>query len=390
LKKVTLFFTILASILIENSYSQIRVGAACTEKYLAQLLNKRVALCCNQTAIVNNVHLLDTLQTLGVDIRAVFTPEHGFRGNAEAGAKVNDAVDIKTGLPLISLYGKNKKPTAIQLQNIDILIFDIQDVGCRFYTYISTLHYVMEAAAENKIDIIVLDRPNPNGYFIDGEVLDTAYRSFVGMHPVPIVHGMTIGEYALMINGEKWLSNKIACALQVIPMDGWTHSTHYRLPVKPSPNLPTPEAVYLYPSLCLFEGTSVSVGRGTDKPFQIYGHPMLKGTYSFKPQFIKGISETPPHLNKICYGEDLTSLADSLLWHTNQINISYLIKTYKALKDKTSFFIDTAFDRLAGGSQLRQQIIAGVPEYDIYDSWKPKIEEFKKIRKKYLLYPDFE
>jgi uncharacterized protein YbbC (DUF1343 family) len=388
LKKLILFLTALA--FFESNDAQIRVGAACTEKYLAQLADKRVALCCNQTSRVGNTHLLDTLQALGVDVRTVFTPEHGFRGDAEAGAKVNNAIDAKTGLPLISLYGKNKKPTPIQLQNIDILIFDMQDVGCRFYTYISTLHYLMEAAAENHITVMVFDRPNPNGYFVDGQVLDTAYRSFVGMHPVPVVHGMTIGEYALMINGEKWLKNGITCSLQVISMDGWTHAMRYSLPVKPSPNLPAPQAVYLYPSLCLFEGTPISVGRGTDKPFQVYGHPQLKGSYSFKPQVIKGVAENPPQLGKVCYGEDLTQIADSLLLSYNSVNISYLIKTYKALGANPSFFNAATFDRLAGSAQLRQQIIAGLSESEIYASWQSKLAEFKQIRKKYLRYPDFE
>ena len=388
LKRLILFLTALA--LFGSNYAQIRVGADCTEKYLAQLANKRVALCCNQTSRVGNAHLLDTLRALNVNVCAIFTPEHGFRGEAEAGAKVNNAVDVQTGLPLISLYGKNKKPTAAQLQNIDIVIFDMQDVGCRFYTYISTLHYIMEAAAENHISVMVLDRPNPNGYFVDGQVLDTAYRSFVGMHPVPVVHGMTIGEYALMINEEKWLKNGITCSLQVISMDEWTHASRYNLPVKPSPNLPTSEAIYLYPSLCLFEGTPISVGRGTEKPFQVYGHPQLKGNYSFKPLAIKGVAENPLQLGKVCYGEDLTSIADSLLLVYNSVNISYLIKTYKALGSNPSFFNASTFDRLAGSAQLRQQIINGLSESEIYASWQPKLAEFKQIRKKYLLYPDFE
>jgi uncharacterized protein YbbC (DUF1343 family) len=248
----------------------------------------------------------------------------------------------------------------------------------------------MEAAAENHIAVMVLDRPNPNGYFVDGQVLDTVYRSFVGMHPVPVVHGMTIGEYALMLNGEKWFKNGIRCSLQVVSMDGWTHAMRYNLPVTPSPNLPTSEAVYLYPSLCLFEGTPISVGRGTDKPFQVYGHPQLKGSYSFKPHIIKGVAENPPQLSKVCYGEDLTQFADSLLLSSNSVNISYLIETYKALGSNSSFFYAATFDRLAGSAQLRQQIISGMSASEIYASWQPKIAEFKQIRKKYLLYPDFE
>jgi uncharacterized protein YbbC (DUF1343 family) len=248
----------------------------------------------------------------------------------------------------------------------------------------------MEAAAENQVAVMVLDRPNPNGYFVDGPLLDTAYRSFVGMHPVPIVHGMTIGEYALMINGEKWLKNGIKCSLQVISVEGWAHAMRYNLPIKPSPNLPTPESIYLYPSLCLFEGTSVSVGRGTDKPFQIYGHPKLKGNYSFKPQSIKGVAENPPQEGKVCYGEDLTHLFDSLLFVYNKVNISYLIKSYKLLATQGDFFKAATFDRLAGSAQLRQQLIAGMDENEIYDSWKAQLNEFKQIRKKYLLYPDFE
>jgi uncharacterized protein YbbC (DUF1343 family) len=387
-EKIFLFLTLL--ILFEHNYAQVRVGAVCTEKYLAQLTGKRIALCCNQTSRVDNIHLLDTLRALNVDVSTIFSPEHGFRGDAEAGAKIHTAIDERTGLSVISLYGQNKKPTSTQLKNIDLLIFDMQDVGCRFYTYISTLHYVMEAAAENQITVMVLDRPNPNGYFVDGPLLDTAYRSFVGMHPVPIVHGMTIGEYALMINGEKWLKNGIQCSLQVIPVEGWTHSMRYSLPIKPSPNLPTPESVYLYPSLCLFEGTSVSVGRGTDKPFQVYGHPLLNGDYSFKPQPIKGVAENPPQAGKVCYGEDLTQLSDSLLFIYNNVNISYLMKSYKLLATQATFFNADTFDHLAGSAQLRQQLIAGMTESEIYDSWKTRLNEFKQIRKKYLLYPDFE
>jgi uncharacterized protein YbbC (DUF1343 family) len=370
----------------------IITGAERTELYLPLLQGKKVALCGNQTSLVGKTHLADTLVNSGVKLVKIFCPEHGFRGEAEAGAHIQSSVDSKTGIPIVSLYGSNKKPTAQQMAGIDIIIFDIQDVGCRFYTYISTLHYVMESAAECNVQVIIFDRPNPNGYFVDGPVLQTQYSSFVGMHPVPVVHGMTIGEYGSMINQEGWLKNNIKCNLTVIPMKNYTHSLRYSLPVSPSPNLQTDEAIYLYPSLCLFEGTAISVGRGTDIPFQVYGHPSLTaGDYYFTPEPIKGVSENPPLKGLKCRGYNLSSIAKALLMKENHLSINYLIEAYQHFPDKEKFFSNGAFfDKLAGNSTLRQQIINQVPEKEIRASWQSELANFKIMRKKYLLYPDFE
>jgi uncharacterized protein YbbC (DUF1343 family) len=370
--------------------NDVQTGADRTNLYLGLLKGKRVALVANQTSIIGNTHLVDSLLKLNVNIVKIFCPEHGFRGEAEAGVTVNASIDEKTGLQIISLYGKNKKPTNADLKNVDIIVFDIQDVGVRFYTYISTLHYVMEACAENNIPLVILDRPNPLGYFVDGPVLDPAFSSFVGMHPVPIVHGMTIAEYAQMINGEKWLKNNVSCKLHIITVDNYNHTYYYILPVKPSPNLVNMNAVYLYPSLCLFEGTDISIGRGTSKPFQVIGHPKLEGAeYSFTPQSIKGMSENPPHLNQVCYGYDLSEYSVLFQRFEKQINIYWLLDLYKRLSSKTNFF-NYFFDKLAGGDSLRKQIIAGKNETEIRESWKNDLSKFKKIRKKYLLYIDFE
>ena len=300
IKQLFLLLCLLTSVL---SYSQIMVGAERINSYLPLLQEKKIAIVGNQSSLIQKKHLVDSLLSRNINIIKVFSPEHGFRGIEDAGAKIEDGIDEKTGIPIISLYGRNKKPTNKQIKEIDIIIFDIQDVGARFYTYISTLHYVMEAASENNIKVIVLDRPNPNGHYVDGPVREDMFKSFVGMHPVPIVHGMTIGEYALMINGENWISNK--CDLLVIKMENYNHDTHYNLPVKLSPNLPNAKAVNLYPSLCLFEGTNVSVGRGTDYPFQQFGSPYLKSNYSFIPKSKSG-SRKPKHENKKCYGFNLT------------------------------------------------------------------------------------
>jgi uncharacterized protein YbbC (DUF1343 family) len=309
----------------------------------------------------------------------VFSPEHGFRGTADAGAHIESGVDEKTGLPIVSLYGNNKKPTANQLQGIDILLFDIQDVGARFYTYISTLHYVMEAAAENSIPLVVLDRPNPNGHYVDGPILDSAYRSFVGMHPIPIVHGMTIGEYAQMINGQQWLKNGVQCQLTVITMQGYSRTMPYDLPIKPSPNLPNAQAVNLYPSLCLFEGTNVSVGRGTDLPFQHYGAPYLKNDYFFIPKSGEG-AKYPKHEGQKCYGKDLSQFPK-----LSQLDLSYLIDAYQQSADKDTFF-NTFFDKLAGGSDLRLSIIGGKSEEEIRKSWADGLNVFKEQSAPYLIY----
>ena len=353
-------------------------GAERTETYLPLLKNKKVGVIGNQSSMIVNTHLVDSLLSLGIDVVKVFSPEHGFRGTADAGAIIEDGIDVKTGIPIISLYGNNKKTTREQLQGIDILVFDIQDVGVRFYTYISTLHYVMEAAAENNIKVIVLDRPNPNGHYIDGPILDTAFQSFVGMHPIPIAHAMTIGEYAKMINGENWITTK--CELIVIEMENYTHNTNYDLPIKPSPNLPNARSVNLYPSLCLFEGTTISIGRGTDYPFQHFGAPYLKSNYSFIPKSGEG-SKYPKHEDIVCFGTDLR-FQDNYL---TTINLNWIIEAYKQCPEKEELF-NNFFDKLAGTDKLRKQIIAGKTAKEIKASWQEGLEEFKKIRKKYLIY----
>jgi uncharacterized protein YbbC (DUF1343 family) len=393
-KRFIFIFTVSMLFLSIISYGQenknIKTGAAQCYNYLPQLKNKNIAVVANQTSVIGNIHIVDSLLILGIKIKKVFCPEHGFRGKQEAGETVQNFTDDKTKLPVISLYGKNKKPSVADLKGVDIVIFDIQDVGARFYTYISTLHYVMEACAENKVKLMVLDRPNPNGSYVDGPVLDVKFASFVGMHAIPIVHGMTIGEYALMINGEKWLPQGIQCPLEVIKIYNYSHSDYYNLPVKPSPNLPDMAAVYLYPSLCLFEGTVVSVGRGTMQPFQIVGHPMLDTKlFSFTPTAIIGMSSDPPYKDQQCYGYDLKNYGLNVAKYENKLNLFWLLDLYKRLSPKTEFFTPF-FDKLAGSDVLRKQIIAGKTEEEIRKSWEKDIAAFKKIRKKYLLYPDFE
>ena len=369
----------------------VKTGAERVDDYIWLLQGKRVAVCGNQTSMVGNVHLVDTLLKRGVNVVKIFCPEHGFRGNAEAGAHIASCTDPKTGLPIVSLYGKKKKPAPEQLSDVDFILFDLQDVGCRFYTYISTLHYVMEAAAEKGTPVVVLDRPNPNGYFVDGPVLDPKFKSFVGMHPVPVVYGMTIGEYARMINGEGWLAGGIHCNLAVVSLKNYTHNTRYVLPVSPSPNLSNAESIYLYPSLCLFEGTNISVGRGTTLPFQIYGAPMMNGgDYTFTPAPIRGVSENPPHNGKACRGYYLKDYATTHLDSANSFNLQYLMTAYRQYADKEHFFTNANFfDKLAGNDQLRKQIISGVSEEEIRLSWQEDLEKFKSIRKKYLLYPEY-
>ena len=357
---------------------KIVVSAERTHSYLTYLKDKKVGVVGNQTSMIKNTHLVDSLLSLGVDIVRVFSPEHGFRGNADAGEKVKNVIDSKTGLSIISLYGRNRKPQRKQLDGIDILLFDIQDVGARFYTYISTLHYVIEAAAESDIPLIVLDRPNPNGHYVDGPIREKKFKSFVGMHPIPIVHGMTMGEYAKMITGEKWITKN--CNLTVIEMENYTHDMSYDLPIKPSPNLPNAKAVNLYPSLCLFEGTNISVGRGTEYPFQHFGSPYLESNYSFTPKSGDG-SKQPKHESKVCFGTDLR-FQDSYL---TTINLNWLIATYNECNEKDKFF-NTFFDKLAGNEKLREQIIAGQTPREIKATWKNGLINFKKIREKYLLY----
>lgn len=372
----------------ENS---IMPAAESVHDYLPVLKDKRVALLVNQTSVVGKVHLLDTLLSLKVDIKKIFVPEHGFRGTADAGAHIKNGRDAKTGIPIISLYGNNKKPKAEQLSDIDIVVFDLQDVGTRFYTYISSLEYMMEACAENGKKIIVLDRPNPNGHYIDGPVLEKSQKSFVGMQPVPVVYGMTIGEYANMLQGEKWFNKADKLDMKIIHCKNYDHTQLYKLPVTPSPNLKEMNAIYLYPSLCFFEGTVISVGRGTDKPFQQWGHPDLSGKYSyfFIPKSVQGASK-PMYENQKCYGEKLESpLVEKMVFTDDALHLSYLLDAYKVYPEKEKFFNDF-FEKLTGTEQLRQQIQSGLEEADIRLSWQPGILAFKKIRKKYLLYKDFE
>lgn len=369
-------------ILINTKKSkEIKTGADNYEVYLPLLKSKKVGIVSNQTGILSNkTHLVDYLLEQKIDLKKIFAPEHGFRGTADAGEHIVDGKDTKTGLPIISLYGDNKKPKAEQLAGIEVLVFDLQDVGARFYTYISSLHYIMEACAENNIELIVLDRPNPNGNIVDGPLLEKEFTSFVGMHPIPTLHGMTIGEYAKMINGEKWLKNGIQCKLKVIPCLNYSREMRYSLPVKPSPNLPNDQAINLYASICLFEGTNVSSGRGTEKQFQIYGSPYLpKSNFSFTPISNFGAKD-PMHKNLLCYGEDLSSILK-----VTQLELKWLIKAYNTTADKSKFFTPF-FTKLAGTKKLQQQIEGGVSEKDIRKSWEKDLNDFKEMRKKYLIY----
>lgn len=360
-------------------------GSYQIELYRNLIQGKSVAVVANQTSMVGNTHLVDTLISLGLNIKVIFAPEHGFRNMADAGETIVNGKDPETGVPLISLYGTHFKPTPADLAGIDVVIFDIQDVGARFYTYISTLHYILEACAENHIKCIVLDRPNPNGFYFDGNMPDTAYKSFVGMHPVPVVHGMTIGEYAEMINGEGWLKAKVRCDLTIIKCMNYTHKTYYEVPVKPSPNLPNQNSVYLYPSMCFFEGTNISLGRGTLYPFQVYGSPLLpdKG-FSFTPESVPG-AKNPPLIGVKCYGIDLRNAIKNGLVPSPKLNLNWLIDAYRAFPDKSKFFIPY-FDVLACGPVLREQIQKGMTAEQIRKTWKTGLVKFSKIRRKYLLY----
>lgn len=383
-----------------STSTDLKTGAENYTTYLPILAEKKVGVVTNQTGILkiesenivvengtkeyqrifSNVHLVDFLIERKVQVQKIYAPEHGFRGTADAGELIKDGKDTKTGLPIISLYGDNKKPKLEQLTGIDVMVFDLQDVGARFYTYISSLHYVMEACAENNIPLIVLDRPNPNGSIVDGPVLEKEFTSFVGMHSIPVLHGMTIGEYALMINGEKWLKNGVRCQLRVIPCLNYNRNMKYSLPVKPSPNLPNDQSINLYASLCFFEGTNVSVGRGTEKQFQIYGSPFLTITdYSFTPKPNLGAKD-PMHNGKLCYGEDLSTIEK-----VNRLELKWLIKAYKSTSDKKAFF-NSFFVKLAGTNKLQEQIEKGIPENEIRKSWEKGLKEFKEMRKNYLIY----
>ncbi len=373
--------------LLEEVGGQLLLGAQRTEVYLPLVAGRSVGIVANQTSLVGATHLVDTLLSLGVNVRCVFAPEHGFRGNASAGEKITDSKDPKTGLPIVSLYGNNYKPTAKQLDGLDVVIFDIQDVGARFYTYISTMSYMMEACAEHGIEMLVLDRPNPNGHYVDGPVLKKEFSSFVGLHQIPVVHGMTVGEYARMVNGEGWLKNGVKCELTVVEMVDYVRSRPYELPVAPSPNLPNQKSIYLYPSLCYFEGTVVSEGRGTEKPFQQFGYPkMPNSNTSFTPKEIKGVATDPKFKGKECAGIDLSSLPEDSLLQMAELNLTWLIEAYRGYPDKDRFFNERFFDLLAGSSTLREQIIAGRSMAEIRDSWEKGLLEFRNMRKKYLIY----
>lgn len=365
----------------DNPKTEIKTGADNYSIYLPSLKDKKIGIVTNQTGILSNkMHVVDFLLEKDIAIQKIFAPEHGFRGTADAGEHIVDGKDSKTGLSIISLYGDNKKPKPQQLAGIDIMVFDLQDVGARFYTYISSLHYIMEACAKNNIPLLILDRPNPNGSIIDGPILEKEHSSFVGMHPVPLLHGMSIGEYAKMINGEKWLKNKVSCQLTVIPSINYNRKMSYSLPMKPSPNLPNDQAVNLYASLCLFEGTNVSVGRGTEKQFQIYGSPYLpKSDFSFIPKPNLG-AQNPVYNGIECYGEDLSRVKK-----VNQLELKWLIKAYQATTDKSKFF-NPFFTKLAGTKKLQQQIEAGTSETEIRESWNKGLVEFKEMRSKYLIY----
>jgi uncharacterized protein YbbC (DUF1343 family) len=370
----------------------ITVGAARTDIYLSALKGKSVALVVNQTSRIGDRILADTLKELGVNIKTIFAPEHGFRGESDAGDHVNNSTDPITGIPIISLYGKKQKPSAEDLSGINVVVFDIQDVGCRFYTFLSTLQYVMEACAENGKDLIILDRPNPNGFYVDGPVLDMKFKSFVGVSKIPIVYGLTLGEYAGMVKGEKWINNADKLNLTIVTCLYYDHNSTYKLPVAPSPNLKNERAVFLYPSLCLFEGTNVSVGRGTDFPFQVIGSPniTMDSAFTFTPVSMPGATD-PPSKGQICKGYDLRKTDKELNTEMKGLNLKYLRKMYALSSDKDKFFSSPDFfDKLAGTDMLRKQIIACKTESEIRASWQPSLKEFKIMRRKYTLYKDFE
>lgn len=373
----------------QSTCAQVVTAAERTQEYLPKLKGKKVAVVANQTSAIGTTHLVDSLLSLNVNIDLVFAPEHGFRGLADAGEHVADNVDMRTGLRVVSLYGNHKKPSADDLQGIDIVVFDIQDVGVRFYTYISTLHYVMEACAENNVPLLVLDRPNPNGFYIDGPILDTTCRSFVGMHPVPLVHGMTIGEYALMINGQGWLNGGVQCQVEVVKCLNYTHKTHYQLPIKPSPNLPTYRSVLLYPSLGLFEGTSMSVARGTMFPFEAVGHPAYDiAPFRFVPRSMIG-AKHPPFQDAVCFGYDFRSVPVEKLEAEPGIDLDIMIDSYRFFMFDPKFF-NSFLTKLAGTPMLRKQIEQGMSAQQIKQTWQQGLSDFKQVRKKYLLYTDFE
>jgi uncharacterized protein YbbC (DUF1343 family) len=364
------------------------VGAERTYKYLPLLADKRVAIMANQTSVIGDVHLVDSLHRMGVNIVGIFSPEHGFRGMADAGESVEDSKDKETGIPIWSLYtgGRVGRPSAEQMRQIDVLLFDLQDVGLRFYTYYISMMRMMEAAAEHNKEMIILDRPNPNGFFVDGPTLDMRHRSGVGAIPVPVVHGMTLGELALMINSQGWLRNGVTANITIIPNKNYTRQTRYRLPIPPSPNLPNMQSIYLYPSICLFEGTVVSLGRGTPYPFQVYGHPDFRGsTFSFTPRSVPGATN-PPHLNRLCYGVDLRDIPYEVIWERG-FDLSHVINAYRNLNIGERFFTPM-FELLVGVDYIRRYIRAGKSAEEIREMWQDDVARFKVLREPYLLYPD--
>jgi uncharacterized protein YbbC (DUF1343 family) len=380
----------------EVKEKKIITGADQTELYLPLLKGKRVAILANQTSIIGNKHMVDSLRSLGVNIVKVFGPEHGFRGNASAGVHIKDEIDKETGIPVISLYGAKRKPSKEDMADVDIMIYDLQDVGCRFYTNINQLARLMESCEESNKELLILDRPNPNAYFIDGPILDMAYKSGIGMFPIPITHGLTTAEFAQMVNGEGWLTNKVKCKLRVIPVANYDHSMYYELPVKPSPNLNTQLSIMLYPSTCLFEGVALNHGRGTYFPFTVMGAPDLKGKYEFSytPASIKGMAETPLYMDKVCYGIDLRGTDIKELMKEKKINLQWMIDLYKAFPNKEKFFDRSQsnqindINRLVGVKEFKEQIIAGKSEKEIRATWEPGLKAYKEMRKKYLIYKD--
>ncbi|MCU4176015.1 exo-beta-N-acetylmuramidase NamZ family protein [Carboxylicivirga sp. N1Y90] len=368
-----------------EKHIELSLGCERFEEYIPQLLNKRVGVLVNHTSLIDSTHLIDTLLAKNIAVTKIFAPEHGFRGTADAGEHINSDVDALTGLPVISMYGKSKKPSAESLADLDVVIFDIQDVGVRFYTYISSMHYMMEACAENNVRFIVLDRPNPNGDYFDGPVLDTAFQSFVGMHPIPVVHGLTVGELALMINNEYWLNDSVQCDLEVIEMLNYTHKLSYSLPVKPSPNLPNDISIRLYPSLCFFEATTVSIGRGTYMPFQVIGYPdSCMGEFSFVPKSIEGMSKHPPQKGLTCYGLDLRQEELS-----HQFTLSYFLQFLNACVEQDEILTNERwFNLLAGNNRLLEKVNSAWTEQEIVESWQEELEAYSQLRNKYLLYPN--
>lgn len=389
MKKTFIAFCLLiicfAALSCANTEKEPVPGANQIDQYKHLIEGKSVAIVANQTSMVGKIHLVDTLLSIGIKVNVIFAPEHGFRDLADAGDKIEDGKDPETGIRIISLYGSHLKPTPEDLNGVDVVIFDIQDVGVRFYTYISTLHYVLEACAENNVECLVLDRPDPNGFYFDGNIADTSYRSFVGMDPVPVVHGMTVGEYARMLNGEGWLKSGVKCRLTVIKCRNYTHDALYELPVRPSPNLPNQTSVYLYPSICFFEGTHISIGRGTPFPFQVYGSPKLPDTgFSFTPESVPG-AKNPPLLGEKCYGVDLRNVIWDKIVPSSKLNLEWIIDAYRNFPDKEDFFT-SYFDVLASGPILREQIRKGLTADEIRATWKEGLGKFRKIREKYLLY----